>query len=504
MRSSAFILAALALTSSAYAALRFTPAVELEGSAIAVPLLKGGEPLPLEMPDAESYLVSRDGEDRRIVDRYSVLDLWTGQSVVGRWIDADGTVLTLARLDVRLPSDPSIPPLERGAWLARRVALGRDDEHARDEAVKALSPVDLSAPVKPRRSQRRNFDALVEYPALDGDALVWAWCFKIKEKGDYGGWWMASLEPGEGVRMEEARARWDEDFLDGIVGGAGSMAVPPGKDATEGELLKFDRRRSVAAYDEWHAAETGSLSILDDIDPVIGAPLVSAITNELPILREAFAKSAPSPLDIKDSIASMRLFATREEYLMYVGGDAEWSAGQWDPVHRELAAWLPPGEAASLERTLRHEAFHQYLAYACAFAQASPWFNEGHAEMFERVSFDGEGGVEVEMDDDAALFIRTNAESLAGLIPALMLMDYRQFYDGSDEARSLKYRLAWSIAYFLEKGAPKVRNRPFEGVRARYLKTLVDTRSMLDATRLVFNGDMTKLLVTEWLKFWTD
>lgn len=489
------------MTHSALAALRFTSPVELEGSAIKLPLLKGGEPLPLEMPQAESYLVSSKEGERRIVDRYSVLDLWTGESVIGRWIDDDGSVLTLARLDVRLPSDPTIPPLERGAWLTRRVALGKDDDRARDEAVKALSPVDLSAPVKPRRSKRRNFDGLVEYPALEGDSLVWAWRFKAKEKGDYGGWWMASLEPGDSVRMEEARARWDEDFLDNVNAWKGPLAAPA-SGATEGELLKFDRRRSVAAYSQWHSTETADLSILDDIDPVIGAPLVATITNELSVLRAAFARSAPSPLDIKDSIAAMRLFATREEYLQYVGGDAEWSAGQWDPVHRELAAWLPPSAADSLERTLRHESFHQYLAYACAFAQASPWFNEGHAEMFEYVEFDGEGGLEIGMDENAAAFIRTNAESLAELIPALMLMDYRQFYDGSDEARELKYRLAWSIAYFLEKGAPEVRNHPFDGIRARYLKKLVETRNMLEATSLVFNGDMTKLLVAEWLKYW--
>ena len=487
------------------AALRFTAAKELQGWGIVAPILKEASPLPLEMPKAESYLVTSPSGGRRLVDRFNVLDMWTGESVVGRWIDEDGSVLTIARLDVVPPSDDAAEAvLSRKDWFARRRPLAIDNERMRNEAVKALSPVEVSAPVRPRRSQRRNFAEIVEYPVVEGEALVWAWRFKAKDKGDYEGWWMASLEVAESVRMEEARARWDEDFLDNIVRKGGAVNPPKGEGVIEGDLLAYDRERSVAAYSEWHAARSGELSILDNLDPALGEPLIEALTNDLPVLRRAYAKSAPSPLAETNSIASVRIFATRDEYLQYVGADAEWSAGQWDGAHRELAAWLPSMSTDSLMRTLRHEAFHQYLAYACALQTASPWFNEGHAEMFEWAVPDGEGGVEIGLDEDAALFIRLNAESLAELIPALMIMDYSQFYDGSDEARELKYRLAWSIAYFLEKGAPLVRHKPFEGIRAKYLKALVESRSMRDATCLAFSDDMMSKLVTEWLKFWKD
>ena len=161
------------------------------------------------------------------------------------------------------------------------------------------------------------------------------------------------------------------------------------------------------------------------------------------------------------------------------------------PARRELVAYLPPDGETKLLETIRHEAFHQYLSYAALFRSVSPWLNEGYAQYFENTSH-----CDWHPTPEA---VKTYAEALV----AVMLMDYDEFYAGSDEARALKYRLAWSIAYFLETGAKEVRFQPFEDVRRRYLVKLLQTGDMREATAYAFESrDKLADFVEEWSRFW--
>ena len=45
------------------------------------------DPMPLDMPRAEAYLV-REGGRRYLEDRFDRLDLWSSRAVDGRWLDA--------------------------------------------------------------------------------------------------------------------------------------------------------------------------------------------------------------------------------------------------------------------------------------------------------------------------------------------------------------------------------------------------------------------------------
>ena len=82
-------------------------------------------------------------------------------------------------------------------------------------------------------------------------------------------------------------------------------------------------------------------------------------------------------------------------------------------------------------------------------------------------------------------------------------MDYNEFYSGTDLERRTKYRLALTIAYFLEKGAPEVRFQPFKDVKRDYIKALLETKDMLAATNAAFkNRDTLELFIREWTKFW--
>ena len=174
-----------------------------------------------------------------------------------------------------------------------------------------------------------------------------------------------------------------------------------------------------------------------------------------------------------------------------------WSAAYWSPQRRELVAYLPPDGGQELLRTIRHEAFHQYLSYATSMISASPWLNEGYAQYFEDDG-NADWGEGIELTDE-------NLDRMAAAIPSLLLMDYAQFYDGNDFARRFKYRLAWSIVRFLEKGADEVRLKPFAGLKQRYVEALLETRDMRRATSAAFKDeDLLKKFIAEWKKFWKN
>ena len=51
-------------------------------------------------------------------------------------------------------------------------------------------------------------------------------------------------------------------------------------------------------------------------------------------------------------------------------------------------------------------------------------------------------------------------------------------------------------------GAPKVRYRPYDRLRADYLEALVRTRSMHEATAAVLDEGTREAFVSDWLDFW--
>ena len=218
-------------------------------------------------------------------------------------------------------------------------------------------------------------------------------------------------------------------------------------------------------------------------------------------MRAKYAAALPTPLNGSNVLCVARIYATRDEYLDALETDGitnmTWSAAYWSPQRRELVAYLPPDGGQELLRTIRHEAFHQYLSYATSMISASPWLNEGYAQYFEDDG-NADWGEGVELTDE-------NLDRMAAAIPPLLLMDYAQFYDGNDFARRFKYRLAWSIVRFLEKGADEVRLKPFAGLKQRYVEALLETRDMRRATSAAFKDeDLLKKFIAEWKKFWKN
>lgn len=457
------------------------------------------EPMPLDMPRAEAYQVRSEDGKMRLEDRFSELDLWTSRAVLGRWFGRDGRLFTLFRLNELAPCNGD-SFMTRAKYAANVPSVGKKDESLRLEALKLLSPFELpEEPLKPR-NPIRGFDSVLYYHGTNTSSVVAAF---LPEESP--AWYLAVWDLIEGDSFDASLEAFEDMFLSKwgeikkttLTSEIGFKIEKPQAKArknslSERELLRADARHSITNYSSWRAVDAKEFTVLDNLPA--GSGFVTQLTNELTRMRARYAETIPSPLDGSEVLALARIFRNRDEYLASLGvngiDNMEWSAAYWSPARREIVAHLPAGGEKELLRTFRHEAFHQYLSYACSMIPASPWFNEGYAQYFE-----DEASVDWRIDCDI--------EKLSESIPSVLAMDYDLFYSGTDAERYIKYRLAWSMAVFIEKGAHKVTREPFKRLKEDYIASLLKNHDMRKATQDAFGSEENlKRFVAEWKKFW--
>lgn len=447
-------------------------------------------PVPLEMPRAEAFLVTETNGVRKLEDRYQPFDLWLSQVVDGRWVDAEGRSFIHSTLR-------ALPRLRDGESALTRSEFERllavpelDREDLLFIAIAALSPIKVDTEYEPAERLPRGMKAVRYYQGTNHQAIV---CAYLKEQAEC--WSVATWTLAAEDDFDERLKAFETELFRGEgmrrLGVTNSIKRVRHRRApalSERELLCRDLRHSVTSYPNWHFTASEEFAIID----ALGAErsLTETLTNSIPAWRGRFAAVVPTPIDGSNVLAVARIFASRDDYLEVVGEELAWSAAYWSPMRRELVAYLPEGGRAELLKTFRHELFHQYLSYATAMIPASPWFNEGYAQYFED-------------EDSSPSFAEVeNVESLRNLLAQVLLMDYEDFYAGEDKDRRLKYDLAWSVAVFIERGAPLVRFEPFKRLKRDYLEALLVKHDMREATAAVLGDpDLLKQFLDEWEKF---
>lgn len=479
------------------------------------PVVYAGTPAVLDMPRAAAFIVRENGR-ARLEDRYDRMDLWVSRTVMGCWCDDDGRAFTLSRLTDR---PPAIAPDEtdtRGEYVrglkpfSRRKMISPSGVPSASfaQALAELSPCGIAEEPGRPRQMPRGFKDLDYWQGTNTAAIV---CAFLPEKSEQ--WYVATWELAEEDDIDEMTGTFEDEFFPFFAkwlatyeaanapadGRKRKSKDKDGKDKadaaipSERELHRADVRHSVAAYPEWHVTDADEFVVIDHL--LTGSSFVSTLTNELPVLRAQYAAAVPSPIDSSNALCVARIYRDRIEYLSATDEDLSWTAAYWSQRRRELVAYLPDGGPTELMKTIRHEAFHQYLSYACSMIASSPWLNEGYAQYFE--------DTECEKWKDGFSRTPEEIESMAKLIPGLLTMDYDEFYAGSDRLRRLKYHLAWTIAVFIEKGAPKVRHEPFKDLKRDYIACLLKTHDMHQATEAAFvNQDNLNRFVAEWVRFW--
>ncbi len=123
-----------------------------------------------------------------------------------------------------------------------------------------------------------------------------------------------------------------------------------------------------------------------------------------------------------------------------------------DGTEITLAAWQGDRPVELLERTLRHEGFHQFKEIY--FPNMPPWANEGLAEVFEAAVVLEDGIV---LGEVPAEWLRTvrDAAAAGGLPPLAELfeVDAERWQDHVNAGRgAVPYAQAWSVVHFLVFG----------------------------------------------------
>lgn len=480
------------------------------------PLLSRAKAEPLPMPLAHTYVLVGDDDSLMRDDRFDPFELWYADQCCARWADSQGNRLVLGRISRQLPSfdadfvsrDHFLSALADDANL-----VDAQKEEEIDDWVATFVDFSVYKPEKVK-ANAFNLDGLLFYPCDATNTLVYAFRPRRGGSASNPSWYCAVFRSATAADNATLRRFFEEQFLDRVETpkrssadeGAESKEVSAlGRDEAKveypGQPVRAAARKSIENYESWWFAETEDYLFLADVETDVGKALIAELKVQLPALRKAYARLLP-PLCHDSDVSLVRVFQKREDYVSYVGAGQAWTAGVWVPGRRELVL-AATGTKDELIRVIRHESFHQYLSYAYCMVPAPVWLNEGHACFFENASADKKGKVTIAEDPTYGPLLLDNLEAATAQIPNLINADYPGFYGGTDADRNFKYALAWSVAYYLQKGAPQERNTPFKSILPTLAATLARTRSYQQATQDAFSKVDMSVFQENFREFWT-
>ena len=480
------------------------------------PNLRYAKADPVPPPEATSYI--RVGADTLTrADLFTPYDLWYRIVCCGRWFDLSGNRLVLGRLSHNLPeaNEAAVSRQTFDTLMASSEAAFRSTTEAELKAgVEAFSGYKVySAKGFPQSGATLN--KLCYFPCEKTNVVIYAFQPSQLEGSTNPDWFCVILESPDARDFAKLKTQAEEHFIgkietpsrsskeEGVMVGALTISK---KDVLPADFpdhpVRLEARKSIENYDTWWIHETEGFVILSDVSSETGKPVVTDLQKTLPILKQAFLKLVP-PLTREPEVSIIRIFQSPDDYIRYVGPAQAWTGGLWMPARRELILREVPSTAA-LSKTLRHEAFHQYLSYAYCLMNAPPWMNEGHACFFENSSMTSKGNLTFDEDEKYVRLLLENMETLVAFIPDLMKASYTDFYSGTDAQREMKYALAWGIVYYLQKGAPVERNTEFKSLLPDLAVALAKTQTYSEAMEMLLEGlDMT-VFQRNFKEFWTS
>lgn len=491
--------------------LRFIRSAELADAGLRLLLPAGAVADPLPPPAVMDGHFERGGV-RQPVRLQNPLEVWRWRQREGRWADERGTRLVLASATLAPPErQVNLAPVDEIEPLLGRSVTGRAWREP-DLGLWLSLFWGQPAPLKGTPPARTPF-AMAEAWLFRKEAPERGLACAFRLKSGPEAWRVVLLEPAVEVDMASAEKAFVEDLLPSIQY-LGKRAVPssafPRAPAASGgaaedaprEASIRRARESIRNMKGWWAAEGPHTIVLSNIRAG-RSQLVDAILEDLEILRTAWEAKVP-PWEADREVALVRVFGTAEEYVRYVGPEQAWTSGLWVPMRRELV--IRPLDEAGVSRNRRavlgivyHEAFHQYLDEAFGRIQASPWFNEGHAQYFASAAIGGRR-VRFEPDPQARALLETMARA-GSLDPApLFRLDYAGFYARDERLRREHYALAWGLVYFLREGGKKA--EPWASLPDRYAAALKATRDPAAATAKALEGVDLKALAEALRQFY--
>jgi hypothetical protein len=509
-------------------ALTFVKTADLPDLGMRMKLMAEAVSSPPPPPKVYTYTF-KQGEKTWTENLYAPEDLWRQAQSAGQWSGRHTNVLVLAMVRQPLPKGFEREHVSRDAYEEKLGAV----THAAAE----WTPEDLAqwmadfagaskATAEPVKTASSRLKPLVAYNLTGQDSRL-AYLFRPNrqatgQSGAADGWFCALFDLNPDTDMDKARKAVEMDFLPSIAfvgpprAAASGQAMPAQRAAlgpavaersTEYQASRQQVIDSLRNMKDWWYAETPHYIVLANLKKGTGALFVEGLRTDLETLRGTFTACVPPRKPIS-AVSVIRVFATADEYVRYVGPARAWSGGMWMPDRKELL--IRPMEEgrgsdkrAAMLSTAFHEAFHQYLFYALEGLETSVWFNEGHACFVEGADVSakkvriGENANMAPVVDD---LIRTQTLDFARLLG----LSHEEFYRGDAETLRRNYAMAWAFVYYLRRGAPLDPDSRYAKWLSGYVDALGTTGDAEKASAdLLVRLDL-GTFKADFLKFWTS
>ncbi len=507
------------------AELKITKAVDLPVSGIRLAVMSESRESPLPSPSVQTFQI-QTGDHISREERYFARHLWIRRQVAGRWMDDSGNTLTVASMLFLLPPalkeklvtreefDSATAAAEPGVWTSEDIQQWLADF------------ADASPIAVPLQKRPFNISTLAGY-RFTGRSGILAYVFRLNRASAGQSratqeTFAAIFELAPEINPAEARETIEARFVPSITV---SQKKPPAAVAPSASFqapssvsrTAADRQRSpeflasreqviagIKNSKDWWFAETPNYILLSNLS-LKHKHTARQLQEDVELLRGIFAKIIPPRREVS-AVSVIRLFADQADYEKYVGEDFRWTSGIWAPDRKELvirqAQWGGTRQQrVSTLSVVYHEAFHQYLFYIMDQTATSPWFNEGHACLFEAADISQQRVVIEECERFVAPVTEMTAAGSMDF-KSILPLDYKGFYAGTDQDRDKRYAQAWAMIYFLRKAAPAEKLHTYDGLLDRYLEELCRVGDFSLATSAVFSDDLVNRLEKDFVAFW--
>jgi Protein of unknown function (DUF1570) len=493
-------------------AVDFGPVKNYPNIGLAFPNLRQPQADPVPPPETYAYIrIETDNITR--VDQFKPYDLWYRKISCGRWFDNSGCRLILGRLSHEVPvaTEEKVTREDFEQLFDSAKLTSAEAQKVLKELVEAFSGYKVEAPQKLPQSGRA-LSTIYSFPCEKTNTLIYTFRPSKIEGDNDPDWFCVIIETPPVRDISKVKAQVEASFL-GKIETPTRSSEEKGVESSELTVTKkepaidlpdhpvrIEACKSIENYDSWWIYETEGFVILSDVSSEMGKPVVTELLKTLPLLKKAFTALVP-PLTHDEDVAIIRIFQRPEDYVNYVGKDKAWSGGLWMPARRELVLREVPSTPA-ISKTLRHEAFHQYLSTAYCLLVTPPWMNEGHAMFFENATLNAKGKLVFEEDERSVGLLLQNLDAVLPVLPDFMKTSYTDFYAGTDAQREMKYALAWGLVYYLQKGVPTESNATAKNLLQTLGVELADTQDYAQAMERVLASLDMKSFQSSFKEFW--
>lgn len=504
--------------------LRFIKLVDVPSLGLRVNLMPDVCEMPPFSPQVFLYTIV-DGNQKRKEDRYDPADLWRLKQQAGRWSGRYGNIVILIRMTHRLPAGFKDAHVTRDTYEKRAAGEGTAgvSVQSEDDVPGWMADYSGYSDLKGERVERcsARVDPIIRFRFGAADPYRVAYAFRLNrtvENNSPAPWVCALFEINPGIAMETALRSIEKKFFlsvsfstiiqPGSVGGRSAAGVTkelPGKSA-DMMIVRRQAEESIRNMKGWWYSESSHYIVLSNLKGSAKL-MVDHLNKAMGTIRPAYARCLSE--NPKDAVCVIRMPATSQEYLAYVGADYDWTGGLWAPDRKELLI-RPVVEGSSQEkrrslfRRAFHEGFHQYAFYALDQANSSMWFNEGMAQFFENAVIVN-GRIRIE-EDPRAISLLTQVLAKGGFdLQSFFQLSPEQFYSKISAERDANYAVAWALVYYLKKGFGADTHSPFAGLLDKYAEAMqVEGKTASEATESMLKGVDVQRLSMDFRQFWNS